>query len=392
MKKLLILGAGYASLAFLKSLNKKVIENLEIELVTKEDYHYTSILLHEVAVGSRGSVCFNLSEIVPKQVRVIKDEIVEICHGRVLGRSAEYPYDYLVVGLGFSSDNFGIEGVREHSYSMVDFESARILKDKIFNQIHEFRRGDEEALNFAVCGAGFSGIEFAASLAESLKKETKAFNISDSKISITCIEAMPNILPMFSPNLARKALIKLEDMGVRFSLGSKILKIDADGVVIEKDNVQSRIRSRVSIWTAGVKGNEVIANSSFFTSGRSKITVDEYLHPINKDNQEQMNDVYVIGDCAALLDPSSGRFYPPTAQLAIKEGEYLGLAFSNRVFGFGVEKFNYKSQGTVCSLGDLDGIGLIGGYEIAGRPSMFVKRLIEKKWLYKLLGLRGIFR
>ncbi len=390
MKKLLILGAGYASLAFLRQLPKKIFNDFEVTLVSKWDYHYASVLLHEVAAGARESICYPIKEILPSNVEFVCDEILEIKKDGVIGKNSSYDYDYLVIGLGFEMDDFGITGVKEYAYGLVDFSTAIRLKDEIAKKLKELVQKKRERLNIVVCGAGFSGIELIASLSEELEVQAKKLDIQRDKISLTSIEAMPHILPMFSQSLASKAAEFLESIGVKMMLSSKILSLSSDALVIAKDNKELTIPSDVSIWTAGVKGNSVIEKSSFFVSNRSKVTVNKYLQPINQACD--MQNIYVIGDCAGLMDESSGRFYAPTAQIAIKMGEYLAKAFEARIYGGNIKAFIYESNGTVCSLGRSNAIGEVVKKEIVGKKAIILKRLIEKKWLYKLFGILGIFK
>ncbi len=397
MKKLLVLGAGYAGLSFIKKLPKRVLKELEVTLVSKESYHYTSVLLHEVAAGSRESICYDLRGILPAEVRWIQDEITEVNQKEAVGKKASYAYDYLVLSLGFSSDDFKIPGVGEHAHALVDFKGARELKERIFEQFDRFRNHDDpRALEFVVCGAGFSGVEMVTSLNQELRRLAKNYQIPESKIKLTCVEAMPRILPMFEENLALKAADFMQKGGIRLAVGCKILRVEKNAVVIERmqgeQRIEESIYSALSIWTAGVKGSEVVANSSFFTSGRAKIAVDEYLQPIQQENQDKMKNIYVFGDCAALKDPKTERFYPPTAQIAIKQGEYLADAFAARIFGGSVKRFSYQAQGTICSLGDHHAIGTVGEKQVTGRSAILLKRAVEKKWLVKLYGFLGALK
>ena len=78
MKKIFVLGGGYANLAFLKSLDDEIFSLAEFTLISKHNYHYESVLLHEVASGSKKNIIFNFDEILPKQIRFIKDNVLEI--------------------------------------------------------------------------------------------------------------------------------------------------------------------------------------------------------------------------------------------------------------------------------------------------------------------------
>ena len=302
MKKIFVLGGGYANLAFLKSLDDEVFSLAEFTLISKHNYHYESVLLHEVASGSKKNIVFNFDEILPKQIRFIKDNVLEIKNNEVIGQGGKYAYDILIIGLGFSSDDFGILGVREYAFCITNYDDSILLFESIQRKLKS-----KSKLDIAICGGGFSGVELISSLAENFKDQ----------LNLVCIEAMPNILPMFDEESIDSALHYLSNFNIKFLTKSKILEVKNNAILIENNGVESLINADIIVWMAGVKGNVVIENSKIFNSKRSKIEVDNYLQPLG----ESMNNIFVIGDCAALKD-SNNRFHPPTAQIAIAQGEY----------------------------------------------------------------------
>ena len=52
MKKIVILGAGYAGLKTVVELQKKAAKTAEITLVEQNDYHYEATSMHVVAAGN----------------------------------------------------------------------------------------------------------------------------------------------------------------------------------------------------------------------------------------------------------------------------------------------------------------------------------------------------
>ncbi len=389
-EKVLILGAGYASLSLIRSLPDTFLRGYEVVLISKTDYHYSSVLLHEVASGAiNDSAKFYLKDILPDGVAFINDCVVEIKHKEVICEGGNYNYDFLVVGLGFMSDDFGIPGVREHALSISDFDSALNIFAKLKTTLKDFT----PTLSLlkprvVICGAGFTGIELLGSLLD--HKE----GLYSGEVEFICIEASPKLLGMYPDDLTKKAKDYLENKGAKLLLGSKILGCESGAIIIEKDGQKEKIPTSLIIWTAGVRGNDVIAKSSFFTSARSRVEVDYTLRPINQDNQELMQNIFVIGDCSAVKDPQTQRFYPPTAQISIAQGEYLARHLPKFVLNSMrfVVSFEYKSAGSVCSIGDKYAIGVIGNNKsISGFFAIKLKRFIEKKWVIKLLGLKGLF-
>lgn len=400
MKKILLLGAGYGNMGLLKAINKEVFTQAQWTLINNTPYHYKTIALHDVASGKHNrSVLFPLKEVLDKNIEIIEDTIQTIESQHVIGKNANYEYDYLIVGLGFSSDSFGIPGVAQYTKSITSYDSARMIQAQITNTLQSYiENKDSNNLSFIVCGGGFTGIEFAGSLAQEVKKQCDVRGIDFKEVKIYCIEAMPKILPMFSENLMQLGLQRLKELRVNVLTSSKILECKQGSVVIEQNGTQNEIHANTIIWTAGVKGNEVIANSPFFTSGRSKIEVNEWLQPINQ--KHEMTTIFVLGDCAALKDPSSGRFYPPTAQLAKQQGEYLAKILetilqtetTKQLDIQTLPQFQFKLQGSICSIGQGYAIGMLGNKEIKGFVANMLKWIVESQWNYQLSGLGGIFK
>lgn len=417
--KILLLGAGYANMSLLTRLDKETLSKAQFSIITKEPYHYKSICLHDVASGKHDkSVLFNVDSTLDSKINVIQDEITSIESSIVKGAKSSYEYDYLVVGLGFGSDDFGIKGVREYAKSITSYSSAREIYALILSKLEDLREkdDDEARLSFAVCGGGFSGIEFAGSLAEEVAKKCSEFGIDFSNIKIYCIEAAPKILPMFSDSLQKAGCDKLESLGVQVLTSSKILECKQHSIIIEKQAAQSEIDADVIIWTAGVKGNPVIESSPLFGStilARSRVEVDEFLRPkesakqdcTQNSPQEVQNpsvlpNVFVLGDCASFRNEPSERFFPPTAQLAREQGKYLAqvfqillkkktqkkLAQNKSPYGKKILPFRFTPKGSICSIGESYALGALGSFEIKGRLASVLKKIIESLWNLQLKG------
>ena len=72
-----------------------------------------------------------------------------------------------------------------------------------------------------------------------------------------------------------------------------------------------------SVWTGGVRGNAIIDQAGF-EAMRGRVKVDEFLHAPG------FNNVFVVGDGALIINEEINRPYPPTAQIAIQQGNNLG--------------------------------------------------------------------
>ncbi len=395
MKKVLLLGAGYGTLSFLKSLPKELYDEAEFTLISKTNKHYHSILLHEVASGAKDkNILFSISKLISRKVNFIQDEVLEIKKGEVRCKSKTHSYDYLIVGLGFQSDTFNIPGIKEHAHSLVDYQEANEIKEKIYHELDECKAGKKENVNIVVCGGGLSGVELVSSLAEELTKKCKQLQLDPHSIKITCVEALPKVLPMLSEYLSKDTENYLRKVGISVETNCKVLECKEDCIIVEQNGEKKQIDSSITIWTAGVKGNSVIENSPFFTSKRSRVEINKFMKPINQEHQDEMDNIFVIGDCSALLDDSTGRFYPPTAQIATQEGDYLGKQFKKHFLGQEVKKeFAFDYKGVFCSIGHKYAVGMFASSkELKGLGAILIKQAIEAKWQIALEGVKGIRR
>jgi NADH:ubiquinone reductase (H+-translocating) len=92
----------------------------------------------------------------------------------------------------------------------------------------------------------------------------------------------------------------------------------------------------------------------------------------------QFKGVYALGDCAYILDPNTGKPYPPTAQHAIREGavvakNIISTIADERKFN-DREAFDYKTKGMMASIGKRTGIGNLLGIEVQGFLAWWIWR------------------
>ncbi|HLR22136.1 MAG TPA: NAD(P)/FAD-dependent oxidoreductase [Pseudogracilibacillus sp.] len=389
--KIVVLGAGYAGLKTTRELTNKLSpEEADIVLINKHNYHYESTWLHEVAAGTinPNQARFMISDAVsPNRVRLIYDEVVKVDKDeqRVQLENGEIQYDYLVIALGFKSNTFGIKGMEENAYSIVDIDSSRLIRDQLELQFakHTTENPDED-LTILVGGAGFTGIELLGELAERVPRLCKQYDVDRSQVKIINVEAMPSILPMFDKELVAYAKESLENRGVEFRLDAPIKECTPDSFIIGEDNEE--IKAGIIIWTGGVTGSPVLAESGFEIT-KGKVTVDGDMRAPGEDN------IFILGDCAWVMDEEAGKPFPPTAQAAIQHADTCANNIVALIKGGPMEKFQFDDKGTVASLGVTDGIGtVLDGTELKGKPAAAMKKVVDNRSLFLLGGMKIILK
>ncbi|MBC9785207.1 NAD(P)/FAD-dependent oxidoreductase [Heliobacterium chlorum] len=392
--RIVVLGAGYAGILTTRRLQNLLSnDEAEIVLVNKHNYHYLTTWLHEVAAGTgdEDRITIQIQDVIDtNRVHFIKDTVLEVRKEErsvILSHGEPLTYDYLVVALGFEPATFGIPGIMKHALTIRSMNSARKIRRKIESLFANFanRNDEQEKLTFIVGGAGFTGIEFAAELAERIPSLCEQYAIDPHRVQLLNVEAAPGILAGFDPDLADYSKQALERLGVEFRLSTRIKSVDPQGVTLLTEAGEERIESATVIWTGGVQGNSVVCGSAF-EAPRGRIPAGDDLRIPGYDN------VFVLGDCSAFLDKRTGRPYPPTAQLAILQSDVCAQNIATLMRGGQeLKSFVPFMKGAVASLGAHDAVGKVFGIKVRGTMAMFMKAIIDIRYMLMLGSPKLIF-
>ncbi|WML47083.1 NAD(P)/FAD-dependent oxidoreductase [Neobacillus sp. PS3-34] len=388
--KIVILGAGYGGLITTVRLQKLMGANeADIVLINKNDYHYETTWLHEASAGTlhHDRVRYEIRDVIDRsKVEFIQDTALEINkeEKKVILEKGEVSYDYLVVSLGGESETFGIKGLKEYAFGIVNVNSARQLREHIEYQFATYNMEEEkkdERLVIVVGGAGFTGIEFLGELTNRIPELCHEYDVDFHKVRIVCVEAAPMVLPGFDPELVNYAVAQLERKGVEFLIGTAIKECTPDGILVAKGEEEVReIKAGTVVWAAGVRGNSIIEKSGF-EAMRGRVKVQPDLRVPGHD------DVFIIGDCSLMINEEINRPYPPTAQIAMQQGDVCARNLAALVREkTELEAFKPDIKGTVCSLGEDDAIGVVYGKKLTGGKASFMKKMIDNRALYMVGG------
>lgn len=388
---IVILGAGYGGMITTVRLQKMLGANeANVTLVNKHNYHYQTTWLHENAAGTlhHDKTRMKISDVVDtNKINFVQDTVLSINSDekKVKLENGELEYDYLVVGLGFEAATFGISGLKEHAYTISNINSARLIREHIeynFARYNNEKEERQELLNIVVGGAGFTGIEFVGEIANRVPELCEEYDVPRDKVRIMNVEASPNVLPGFDEELVEYAMNLLEGKGVEFKTGTMIKEVYEDKILVEKDEKQEEIPTNTVVWAAGVRGNSIVEEAGFETA-RGRVKVSDKLFAPNHD------DVFIVGDCALIINEENDRPYPPTAQIAMQEAE--NVAHNLKVLvrgGSDLEPFEPNLKGTVASLGEGQAIGVVfGGKKLFGWTASVMKKVIDNRYLFMLGGV-----
>lgn len=371
------------------------VNEADIVLVNKNDYHYETTWLHEASAGTlhHDRVRYNIRDVIDRnKVEFVQGTVIEIKkdENKVILENGEMDYDYLVIALGGEPETFGIKGLKEYAFGIVNVNSSRQLREHIEYQFATYNmeaEKDDNRLTIVVGGAGFTGIEFLGELTDRIPELCHEYDVDYHKVKIICVEAAPTVLPGFDPELVEYAVSQLESKGVEFLIGTAIKEATPDGILVAKGEEEPReIKAGTVVWATGVRGSSIIEKSGF-EAMRGRVKVTPELRAPGYDN------IFVIGDCSLVINEEINRPYPPTAQISMQQGECcarnLAALVRNKTE---LETFKFDNKGTVCSLGEHDAIGIVFGKKVTGTKASFMKKMVDNRALYMIGGIGLVFK
>jgi len=387
MAHILVLGAGYGGLRAARDLAKNTPAGTEIDLIDENDKHVEKTALHTIAAGTNrpDAVSFEVRSVLPSNVNFIKATVSKIdLDNKTVSFSDhdDISYDYVVVALGFRSEDFGLEGASDNALILQDLDTAKNIYKKINENIANYKNSqDEKDLSIVVCGAGFTGVEILGELIDTVKILKAKYDVPE--IKVTCLEMATRILPMFDENLASYAVDYLDKNGIKLLTGAKITKIENQAVVYMDGDTEKRVEGSTILWTVGVSGSDVIRDSGI-DARRNRVMTTEFL------NLEAHPEAYFIGDDSAIIPKGEERPYPTTGQLATAEGAGAAFNISAALNGKDLKPFIYKSMGTVASLGQNHGIAEITdkNLKFKGSFASLLKHLSADRGIMEIAGVK----
>jgi len=363
-----IIGGGFAGLSCFQHIDRK---KREVRLLTNRNHFLFTPLLPLAATGGVEvrSIVEPITSFEKSPGEIIIAEAVsadfekKILHVRYDdGTFGEISYETLVIASGAVTADYGIPGIHEYCYFMKEMKDARKLREKILFQFekaaHLQGAALDKALNFVIVGGGPTGVETACEIhdlaQEDLKKIAPAL-IPHVKIQI--IEAGPDILTVFDKILVKYAEGKLKQKGILVKKNLAVKGMEKDKAILSNGESEE---SETILWTAG--------NAAGGFTKKVADTLKIKLGPqgrfpigLNLKIEGIPYDLYAIGDCAVMRD-KQGQPVPQTAQVAMKQGIFLGREISNRRNG----EFSFKSMGMLASLGSGSAIADLGTFQFKG--------------------------
>jgi NADH:ubiquinone reductase (H+-translocating) len=394
-KKIIIVGGGFGGIYVadgLKMLAKRGLA--DITLISRNNYFLFTPLLHEVATGglSLFSAAEPIREILRKtKIKFYQAEVQSIdTNKRIVSTNGEnLLYDILVLAPGATTNFYDVSGAEKYGLPLKTLSDAVKIRTRVINtfekaaltDIQELRR---ELLTFVIVGAGPTGVELAAEMAEFIFSTIYPY-YEDTfckwwDMKVILISSSGEVLSIFPQNIqywSRGVLIK---KGVEVKRNARVVEVSDEEVVLSSGE---KIKTRTVLWTAGVKAEipEIKGEIKMHKSGR--ILTDPYLRASG------FHDFFILGDSAAFPEKESEKLVPMFAQVAVGQAEIVVENIKSLVKGNPLKPWIYRSKGFLVSLGQWRAVGMVMGFKLQGRFAWWLWRTV---YLFKFISWKKKFR
>jgi NADH:ubiquinone reductase (H+-translocating) len=405
LHRVLVVGGGAAGLRLTSLLGASLgrRRKASITLLEKSRIHVWRPLLHEVASGTLNSETDSVELIAHARQRYYRYRIGQMTglnrakrqvhvaptldeDGQVVIPPRVLGYDTLVIAVGSMANDFGTPGVSEHAIALDTLDEAVRFNRRMINaclranaQYEPLRPGQ---LHVAIIGAGATGVELAAELHKSMR-ELASYNLDhidfEKLIKIDLIEAAPRILPALPESLAAATAEALGKLAVTIRTGTRVMAVRAGEVVLSSGEV---VPAELIVWAAGIKAPDFLRDlDGLETDWINRLVVRPTMQTTRDD------DVFAIGDCAALTLPGAKEPLPPRAQTAHQEADYMVKAVNARLRGAPPPAFKYHDLGSLVALADYETLGLVlHNVKLQGLIARLAYRSLHKRHLQALHG------
>ncbi len=381
-KRILILGGGFAGLSTAMELEKRLGANsgVDVTMVNRENFFLFTPMLHEVAASDLDlTTIVNPARKLLRRVNFFAGEVkgvnlaerkIVVAHG-FDHHQHTLEYDHLVLGLGSTTNFYGLPGLEERALTMKSLSDAMRLRNHLIAHLEE---ADSECcqvknplLTFVVAGGGFAGVETIAGINDFVRGALRSYpNLREEMIRVVLVHPGKFILPELGEKLGVYTQKQLENRKVEIRVNTKVAAVTDRSVTLSDG---TEIYTNTLVWTAGTSPNPLLASLPC-VKDRGRLVVNEFLEVGDWPN------VWALGDCAAIPNTRDGGFHPPTAQHALRQGKTLAKNMLAAINGEQKQPFSFSTIGQLAAIGRRTGVANIFGVNFSGFIAWWMWRTI----------------
>lgn len=380
-KRILILGGGFVGITVAMELEKRLAhDRVEIKLINRDNFFLFTPMLHEVATSDLDlTTIVNPVRKLLRKVQFFAGQVeqvdlpqkqVVVSHGFDHHRHT-FEFDYLVIGLGSMTNRYGISGLEDYALSMKTLADAARLRNHLIAHLEEADteccKEKEPLLTFVVAGGGFAGVETVAGINDFVRGALRSYtNLKEEMLRVILVHSGPVILPELGEGLGAYTHRKLAERKVEIRLNTRVAAFSGRTVQLSDGTA---IPTNTLVWTAGTSPNRLLETIPC-AKDHGRLLVSEFLEV------ENWPGVWALGDCAAVPDPRTGGFHPPTAQHGLRQAKVVAHNIAAAMRGTRKMPFHYSTFAQLAAIGRRTGVARIMGINFSGFAAWWLWRTI----------------
>lgn len=370
MPRIVIVGGGFAGADLARRLRGALPAGWSVHIYSAENHLVFTPLLPEVVGGAINPlhVVWPIREMAPgvtcrtAEVRALDLAAREIEYVGPLGETLRDPYDHLVLCCGLSVKLDIVPGMATNGWPLKSLGDAFALRNHVIQQLERAEAEPDPTrraalLSFAVVGGGFTGVEVAGALSDVLRESARFYSrFAADDVEVTILEGGPRVLAPLPEDLSAYAHEALEAAGVRVRTGVRVARVEADGIELDGGD---RLIAGTVIASVGNATRPLLADSGLALE-RGRLVVDGEMRVRGTE------DVWALGDCAAVPNAYDGSVSPTLGQFAVRQSAQLAKNIVAVSRGGAPQPFSYHTRGMFAALGHGRAVGNPFGVKVTG--------------------------
>ena len=361
--RVVVLGGGFAGVLAARRIAAATRGNASVVLVAANDAFVERVRFHELAAGA-AIPRWPLGQLVEgcgaTTVHATAREL-DLANRRIAvqhhdGRSETIEYDILVYALGSTIDRDGVQGAKEHAFSVASEQASSELAAAL--------RSQADGNQLVVCGGGMTGVELATEIAEAFPT-----------LRVRLLSRDPICEPL-APRARTYLAAALSSRHIEVEVGKTVREVRAGQLVLD-DGTQP---FDLCIWASSFAVSPLARSAGLAVHPNGQLELDATLRSTSHP------EVFGAGDAARPTCPVPIRMGCATAMPMAAHAAANVIA---QIRGRRLRSFTYAYMARFISIGRRDALAQFTRFD--DRPRRFVLTGRLASWMKDLTFRFNVF-
>ena len=342
MKRIVIIGGGFAGLSALHTLQSKQAL-YEIILIDKKKASDFLPLLPDIISGRvrPEHLCYSFDYVKKRfGVDFIHDTVtaIDVHNKKIITRRQVVEYDFVIIACGSETNFYGNTDIQNNAYTLDSVSDAQYIVNTIKKKLPAI---------IVVCGGGYTGIEVITNTWRYCKKR----NVN---MRLCIVERDPSLIPTLPSWMQIYTYSNMKSLGIDIYCNTTIDHLRDNSIILSDG---THLPNAMVIWTAGVKIPDFIQTVDAEHISQGRIAVDQYLR-INES-------CYIVGDAASVVYKNVP--LRMSVQFSLMEGRHAAENIKRSLQGNPLRPFKPVDLGFIIPMANNKSCGSVRGIPVRGR-------------------------